>query len=86
MNISFPKTVIELSPEEAIDLYYDVKRGLQHTIDTHWVNHPDSYELNEHRRLHILTQLHRAVGHDIDPLKQLCDQLNEAVKKKKGTP
>jgi hypothetical protein len=85
VKTSFPITILELSPEEAIDPYYDLKRSVAHTIETHWVNHPDSYEKNEARRLHMIAQLHRSVGHDADPLKELRELLVKCVAKKQTT-
>jgi hypothetical protein len=82
MKTSFPTTTIELSPEEAIDLYYALKRQIEHTIETHWVNYPDSYDKSEARRLHMLVQLHRSVGHDSDPVKELREFLVKCVAKK----
>lgn len=82
MKTHFPVTVIELSPEEAIEVYYALRRQLEHTIETHWVNHPDSYERSESMRLHLISQLHRSVGHDDNPLKAMRDHLDTCVKKK----
>lgn len=82
MKTTFPNTIIELTPEEAIDVYYDIKRGLESTIDTHWVNYPDSYAHGEVRRLNILYHLNRSVGHDQDVLQQMRERLTDAVKKR----
>lgn len=80
MKTSFPTTVIELSQEEAIDIYYAMKRAIEDTIDTHWHNHPDSYEELESRRLHILVELGRSVGYDRDVLTELRERLVAKIK------
>jgi hypothetical protein len=82
MNAKFPTTVLELNDTEAIDLYYALKREIERTIREHWVNHPDSYEKNEARRLHMLEQLSRSVGHDQDVRGQLFNLLTETIKAK----
>ena len=82
MNISFEKLTIEITEYEARDIYSALKRGLEHTIEEHWKNYPDSFERNESSRLHMMTTLGRALGYEPSyDIAQLKKQLADAVTK-----
>lgn len=62
MNIEFDTVKIQFSMSEIYALKQSVCAGLEYTIKTHWVNHPDAFPDREHERLTILKNLCRITG------------------------
>ena len=44
MIIKYPKGLeIELTKEEAIEIFYSVKERIEKAIRSHWINYPDKF-------------------------------------------
>lgn len=50
---------MEISDDEACDLFHAIKRDLEYTIDSHWVMHPGVYSQQAASRLHMMRELSR---------------------------
>lgn len=64
MNVDFESVKLSVDPSEAIDLYYAMKREIEHFIETHWKNCPDSFERGSAQKLDLLRQLSRVIGQE----------------------
>ena len=85
MHIEIPTATLELTIDEIRTVYYSIKSAIEHTIDVHWVNHPDVFDKNESSRLGMLRQLAPLAGHDYGFdyaafKKQLDNRVAEAAK------
>lgn len=78
MIIEFDKVSLNMSRDEASELFYSLRRDIKHSIATHWRNHPDSFLKNETIRLQMLDQLNRLVNVG-DVRKEMHDYLTECV-------
>jgi hypothetical protein len=83
MNISFEKITLEITRDEAYNLYSSLKYGLETSVKEHWVNHPNSFDKMEATRITMLRELSRFTGNDFEyDLKQIQDLLADLVQKK----
>lgn len=62
MHIEAQKFNIEMSHEELWNTAFDVKRSIEYTLETHWVNHQANWEHNEKERLNRCKTMFRAIG------------------------
>ena len=51
MNIKAKKFKIEMSHNELWSTAFDVRKALEYSLKTHWVNHQDSWITNEKESL-----------------------------------
>ena len=64
MRIKYPSGIdIELTHEEAIEIYYAVKERMISAIKSHWINYPDLFLENASTSLGILKQLSRLTNY-----------------------
>jgi hypothetical protein len=64
MKIEFEQVAMQINNEEAIDLYYALKREIERSIKEHWINYPLEFEKQSASKLHMLRQLHRIIDHE----------------------
>jgi len=82
MNVKIPTAFLEITSDEAITLHYSIRAAIEHTIDTHWVMHPDSYLDGEWERIKIMRQLCRISGFEYEGTEvDLKLRLERAVEK-----
>jgi hypothetical protein len=62
MNIEAQKFNIEMSHEELWNTAFDVRRSIEHTLQTHWVYHQANWEHNENERLNRCKTMFLALG------------------------
>ncbi len=62
MHASFDRIKLEVTEGEVRTLLYNLKRGLEHTVDTHWVSHPDVWKSHEADRLQMIGTLCGLLG------------------------
>jgi hypothetical protein len=62
MNIEAQKFNIEMTHEELWNTAFDVRRSIEHTLQTHWVNHQANWEHNEKERLNRCKTMFLALG------------------------
>lgn len=86
MNVEIKRASFEVSQEEAIDLFYALRRDLEHTIDTHWCYHPGVYSQQSNAKLQMMRELSRMFGYDQyhATVADLNIRLELAVKKLEG--
>lgn len=80
MIIKYPKGLeIELTKEEAIEIFYSVKERIEKAIRSHWINYPDKFLELESTALRMLKELCRVVGYsyETDILPALMDMLKK---------
>jgi len=63
MNINYDKIMIEVNREEAIEIYYALKRGVERAIREHWRNNNADFERQENT-LPLLKTLAPFIGQD----------------------
>lgn len=80
MDISAEKFTILMTNQELWDTAWDVKRAFQNAIETHWVNHQDSWKKSEEPRLRRIREMFTALGR-LDNYED-CLKYPEAVFKK----
>lgn len=62
MNIEAQKFTIEMTNEELWNTAFDVRRSLEHTLKTHWVNHQDVWQQNEKEKLCRVKKMFLSLG------------------------
>lgn len=62
MEIRAEEFKIEMTHEELWNTALDVKRALEHTLRTHWVDHQSVWEKNETERLNRCKNMFTALG------------------------
>lgn len=82
MKVEIPIIKLELNREESWELLFCIKRELERTIETHWVNFPDTWERNESMKIQAIDILNRASFYPEDILGGLRKHLAECVAKK----
>tara|TARA_R110000796_G_scaffold119747_1_gene233877 strand:- start:50 stop:310 length:261 start_codon:yes stop_codon:yes gene_type:complete len=66
MNIEAKDYNIEMSYNELWTLAFSVRGSLKYSIETHWVNHQDSWEEGEREKLNVIEMMFNALGrHDL---------------------
>ena len=83
MIIKYPRLEIELSKDEAIEIFYDVKESIKLSIQKHWINHPDCFLRSEATKLGILRELSKIANYNYDT--QLLPEFLGMLKKE-GKP
>ena len=53
---------IEMTHDEVWDLMFDIRRALESTLKTHWVNHQNVWKENEKKRLDRLNKFCLSLG------------------------
>lgn len=62
MNIEAEKFNIQMTYGELWSLAFDVKSALMHTVNTHWINHPEAWRSHEEDRQARLRNMFRGLG------------------------
>lgn len=62
MNIQCEKFTIEMTHDELWQTAFNVRSSLSHTLQTHWVNHQNSWEKNEEQRLYRIKTMFSYLG------------------------
>lgn len=86
MKITIPRATLEVTAEEAIDLFHALKRGLSATIQSHWCRHPGVYSQQAASRIQMMKVLDCMMGgHFFSPamadLNRELSEATEAMKK-----
>jgi hypothetical protein len=84
MRALIDKVKLEVSEGEVRTLLYNLRRGLEHTVDTHWVSHPDVWRSHEADRLQMIETLCGLLGESfsyfIESIQERLDKLTAAKK------
>ena len=57
MNISYNRIELSITQQEAVTIYYALKRDIERAIKSHWVNHPHAYCQHELPALDMMRTL-----------------------------
>ena len=80
MNIEAKGYTVQMDLDELWDLAFSVKHSLEHTLRTHWINHQDSWEKNEEKKLRLLKTMFNALGRS-DVYEQIFKYAEDIFKK-----
>jgi len=81
MRLKEGNLTIELTVEECYNLACDLFRTVRHSIETHWINYPNSYLENGKHRLKQIKQFFEFSGYgehgkyQIEDLQKLLNKL-----------
>jgi hypothetical protein len=62
MNIEAESFKIEMTHDEMWSIAFDIRHALEATLKSHWVNHQDSWENNEEKRLYRINKFFTHLG------------------------
>lgn len=83
MHITIKEATITIDSSEANSLYFDIKRSLEHSIETHWVRYPEVFDEQARTRFNMLRHLARVNGKEVEhDIKSLRDMLARLTTKK----
>jgi hypothetical protein len=82
MYVNFETVEITFSAQECGQIYYDLIRSITDSIETHWINHPESFEKNESLRLNLIRHFAHINGRDYsEVLAELKQHLTNCIQK-----
>lgn len=62
MNIEAQDFIIKMTYGELWTLAFDVQSAIKRDLETHWVNHQDTWKHNENERLNKLKSMFLSLG------------------------
>lgn len=81
MNIEAKEFEIKMSYQELWTIAFDIKRALEYTIKTHWVNHQDAYgggsNGRESERFKTLKTMFYSLGRP--DIYEECEQMHKEI-------
>ena len=80
MNIEAKGYTVQMDLDELWDLAFSVKHSLEYTLKTHWINHQNSWEKNEEKKLFLLKTMFNALGR-LDVYEQIFKDAEDIFKK-----
>ena len=87
MDLKAKSFVLEMDFDEAWGIAFDLRRSLEYTLETHWVNHQNSWRDNEKRRLERLKTFFFNLGRPelYEEIYTIAENTFEKFNKKRGT-
>jgi len=80
MYVGIDSATIKVDGDEIRELYNSLVRRVEHTIDTHWIQYPDSFNQYEQLSLQLIRSLAGYTGQDASEVIQgLEDRLKSSV-------
>lgn len=63
MDIKAKSFDINLSYDELWTIAFAIRRSIYNSLETHWINHQNSWKEHEHHKLYIVRNMFMNLGH-----------------------